>query len=209
MNFFQVWLTGYIHPARMVEQLRDKPAPQWGLGGQLGRGLLDALLPYLPLWLLGRQPTTPSYLTFLPTEQYYGALVLLAPVVLLVAVVHVILELSGREEVHIFFAIDNLRRAVTVHIDQIKRAIRARPGITVYRLAPVAADVRVHKISSLCVGDVCELHQRHVGRRLWSGSHGRRGRRVGAGHPKATQQHNHEHEKEQSRGTHGLLLCDA
>jgi len=103
VSFFRVWLMGYVNPARMVEALEGKPAPHWGVYGQVGRALLDALLPYLPLWLMGREPSTPSYLTFLSTARYYGALVILAPAVLLVqwlflsAAVHVILRLSGRE----------------------------------------------------------------------------------------------------------------
>lgn len=30
MNFTQVWFSGYTHPARLVDGLIDKPAPQWG-----------------------------------------------------------------------------------------------------------------------------------------------------------------------------------
>jgi hypothetical protein len=85
----------------VIEELRTKPAPHWGFYAQLLRAVLDALLLYLPLALMGRQPSTPSYLTFLPTEDYYAASLVLAPVFLLAlwlllgAVLHLILRLGG------------------------------------------------------------------------------------------------------------------
>ena len=101
-GFFRVWLTGYVNPSKMVRELAGGPAPHWGLYAQSLRALLDSLLLYLPLSLMGRAPSTPSYLTFLPTERYYEALVFLAPFfllgqwLLLGAVTHVILRLLGR-----------------------------------------------------------------------------------------------------------------
>lgn len=101
-SFFRTWLTGYVNPSRMVQGLTGRPAPHWGLYAQLLRALLDSLLLYLPLHLMGRAPATPSYLTFLPTESYYLALTLLAPLflvgqwLLLGAGTHLILRLLGR-----------------------------------------------------------------------------------------------------------------
>jgi hypothetical protein len=69
---------------------------------QLLRGILDSLLIYLPAYLMGRVPPTPSFLSFVPTDQYYLALVFLAPIVLLAillmqsAIIHVALRLLGR-----------------------------------------------------------------------------------------------------------------
>jgi hypothetical protein len=103
MEFVSVWLMGYVNPARMIENLRYKPAPLWGVYGQLARTVLDALLLYVPLALMGRSPSTPSCLTFLPTEGYYAASILLAPLVLMAqwlllgAILHVILRFLGRE----------------------------------------------------------------------------------------------------------------
>ena len=79
MKFLRVWFLGYVSPRRLVETLAESPAPQWGFFAQLLRGLMDALLLFLPLALMGRTPSTPSYLTFLPTEQYYAALAVSAP----------------------------------------------------------------------------------------------------------------------------------
>jgi hypothetical protein len=100
MNFAQVWFTGYVNPRRFVDALKSKPAPHWGFYAQVLRSLMDSLFLYLPVALLKRQPQTPSYLTFIPTEQYYIALIWLTPLVfmaewLLGAVaVHVALRLS-------------------------------------------------------------------------------------------------------------------
>ena len=99
-SFLSVWLLGYVNPAKMVRELADRPAPHWGLYAQSLRALLDSLLLYLPLSMMGRVPSTPSYLTFLPTEKYYQSLVFLAPAfllgqwLLLGVVTHVILRLA-------------------------------------------------------------------------------------------------------------------
>ena len=101
-DFLRVWLTGYANPAKLIDGLADKPAPHWGLYGHLLRALMDSFLLYLPLYLLGRTPPTPSYVSFIATEKYYGALVWLAPIVftaqwiLQSGVMHVALRLSGR-----------------------------------------------------------------------------------------------------------------
>lgn len=63
---------------------------------------MDACLLYLPLSLLVRQPSTPSYLAFIPTEKYYLASILIAPIFivclwLLTAVIqYLVVRLSGR-----------------------------------------------------------------------------------------------------------------
>ncbi len=102
MSYIRVWLTGYYNPAKMMEELRYKPAPLWGFFGQLLRALLDSLLLYLPLALMGLVPPTPSNISVLPTEQYYYHLIWLSPLVLGAAwligsaFIHVVLRLSGR-----------------------------------------------------------------------------------------------------------------
>ena len=101
-DFFRIWLTGYVNPAKLIDGLAGKPAPHWGLYAQTLRALMDSLLLYLPLSLMGRTPPTPSYLSFIATEKYYGALVWLAPIVLTAqwllggSVIHTALRLSGR-----------------------------------------------------------------------------------------------------------------
>jgi len=100
--FLRTWAVGYINPSAFARALEGKPAPHWGLYAQLLRGAFDSLLLYLPLYLLGRQPPTPSFLTFIPTESYYGTLIWLTPIVFSAqwliggALMHVILRLSKR-----------------------------------------------------------------------------------------------------------------
>ena len=102
MSFVRVWFTGYYNPAKMIEQLRSKPAPHWGFYGQFLRAALDSLLLYLPVALMGRIPPTPSNLAFLSTERYYWHLVWLSPIILgadwllASAFTHVVLRLAGR-----------------------------------------------------------------------------------------------------------------
>jgi hypothetical protein len=103
MSFVRIWFTGYYNPVNMVEQLRSKPAPQWGFYGQLLRAILDALLLYLPVALTGRIPPTPSNLSFLSTENYYWHLIWLTPIILCTewllasALTHLVLRLVGRQ----------------------------------------------------------------------------------------------------------------
>jgi hypothetical protein len=102
MNFFQLWLTGYVKPIKFIDELKKKPAPHWGIFASLLRGILDSLLMYLPISLMGRVPPTPSYLSFVPTERYYFALIWMAPFVLFAemlmgsVIIHILLRLMGR-----------------------------------------------------------------------------------------------------------------
>ncbi|MBN1399447.1 MAG: hypothetical protein JXA74_01345 [Anaerolineae bacterium] len=102
MTFFQVWLSGYYSPGRFARGLLDRPAPQWGLLAVGLRAALISLGLYLPLHLLGRTPPLRSYLPFIPTERYYGALVWITPLVLVAqwlldgALTHVLLRLLRR-----------------------------------------------------------------------------------------------------------------
>ena len=95
MNFIKVWFLGYANPKKFIEELKQKPAPHWGLFSTLLRGLMDSVLLYLPIALMGRIPPTPSYLTIIPTESYYETLVWLTPVIFLIewllggAIIHI------------------------------------------------------------------------------------------------------------------------
>jgi len=102
MAFLRLWLTAYRSPARFAEGLRDKPAPHWGLVAVILRGLLDSLLLYLPIYLMGRQPPMPSYIPIFSTEHYYRTLVFIGPPLFLAhwllggAMTHVVLRLTRR-----------------------------------------------------------------------------------------------------------------
>jgi len=102
MNFFQVWLTGYFSPNRFAEALRNKPAPHWGLWATILRSLIDSLLLYLPLVLMGKTPPLAPYITLFAHDTYYTTLIWLAPLVFLVewllggSIFHVLLRLFKR-----------------------------------------------------------------------------------------------------------------
>jgi hypothetical protein len=101
MEFIKIWLTGYYRPSKMVDLLESKPAPHWGIYAQLFRALLDSTLIYLPVFLMGRYPPTPSFLLFIPSEKYYFALIWITPLVLILillvqsVVLHVLLRLGN------------------------------------------------------------------------------------------------------------------
>jgi hypothetical protein len=100
-DFLRAWRAGYVAPLRLARVLAAHPAPHTGILAQLLRALLDSLLVYLPVALMGRTPPEPPYLRFIPAERYYAALIGLTPLVLLLdllltsAVIHALLRLSG------------------------------------------------------------------------------------------------------------------
>lgn len=102
LPLLRTWVAGYSLPRRFVRELSRSPAPQTGLYAALLRAGLVVLLLYLPLALMGRQPSLESALTFLPTERYYLASVFfMGPYLLLQwlcvsAGMHVVLRLSRR-----------------------------------------------------------------------------------------------------------------
>ena len=101
-GFLQLWFTGYVNPVRFIERLRSAPAPLYGFYGQLLRALMDALLLFLPLYLLGRIPPMQSFINLFSTQTYYGTLVWLAPIIFFLqwlissGLIHVTLRLMKR-----------------------------------------------------------------------------------------------------------------
>ena len=102
MNFIQVWFIGYTNPKKFIDELRTKPAPHWGLYSTVLRGLMDSILLYLPIAIMGRKPATPSYLTILPTESYYTTLVWITPLIFLIE------WLLGAAIIQTFFRLRNI-----------------------------------------------------------------------------------------------------
>jgi len=102
MAFLRLWLTAYRSPVRFADGLRDKPAPHWGLVAIILRGLIDSLLLYLPVYLMGWQPPIPSFIPIFSTEHYYRTLIFVGPLVFLAqwlmasALMHVVLRLTRR-----------------------------------------------------------------------------------------------------------------
>ena len=43
-------IAGFTNPAKFVDEIKCKPAPQWGFYVQLLRGIMDSLLLYLPFF---------------------------------------------------------------------------------------------------------------------------------------------------------------
>ncbi len=101
MGLLQLWFASLFHPSKAFEELKRKPAPQWGLYATLLRALLIILIWYLPLYLLGFKPSPPSYLIFVPTEHYYAISMIIFPLynvaiwLLFSALAYVILRLGG------------------------------------------------------------------------------------------------------------------
>ncbi len=102
MNFVRLWLWGVFHPTRSFDELKNKPAPQWGLLAVLIRFVTTVLIEPFLLYLLGRQPFAPSYLTFLSTKDYYQAEVFFLPLfgvalwLLMSSLAHVLLRVCGK-----------------------------------------------------------------------------------------------------------------
>jgi hypothetical protein len=103
MSFIRIWLLGIVNPSRAFTRLQLKPAPYWGLWAICIRFLITSFTSILFLHLLDRTPFHPSYLTFLPNEQYYSAEIFFLPLfgiacwLLASALVHLILRGMGKE----------------------------------------------------------------------------------------------------------------
>jgi hypothetical protein len=86
----------------MFDELRQKPAPSWGLRAVLIRFIVTSLTTTLALYLLGRLPFAPSRLTFLPVEHYYRAEILFLPLwglgiwLLMASMAHVFIRLARK-----------------------------------------------------------------------------------------------------------------
>ena len=102
MEFIRVWFVGYYNPFEVINKLKDKPAPQWGFYAASLRAVFDSIFIYLPSAIMGKQPSTPSSLSFLSTENYYWASVFFMPVflvalwILLSSILHLLLRLMGK-----------------------------------------------------------------------------------------------------------------
>jgi hypothetical protein len=79
MGLLQLWFVALLHPSRAFEEIKLMPAPQWGLYATLLRALFIILIWYLPQYLPGVKPSPPSYLTFVPTENYYATSMIIFP----------------------------------------------------------------------------------------------------------------------------------
>jgi hypothetical protein len=101
VDFLREWLTGILHSSRTLDAWGARPAPSWGFKAVLVRFVGTSLLVALPLALLGRTPFQPSYIEFIPEEEYYKVLVFLFPLfgiitwLLMSSCAHVALRLSS------------------------------------------------------------------------------------------------------------------
>ena len=102
MNFVRLWFLGLINPSGMLNELKDKPAPVWGVWAVLIRFLVTSLTSILALYLLDRLPFAPSRLTFLPVADYYKAEIFFLPLwglgiwLLMSGMAHVVIRLFGK-----------------------------------------------------------------------------------------------------------------
>ena len=99
LKYLKLWGFFYINPRKYTELIKTSLAPSWGLAAAVQRAFMDALLLYLPIALIGSIPPERSYLHFIATENYYFALIGLAPIILTLewlltaSAIHVLLRL--------------------------------------------------------------------------------------------------------------------
>jgi len=101
VSFISIWLNSYLHPHRALDALAKQTTPRFGAAYTLVRGVMLALLFYLPFYLLQYEPLTPAYLQILDTPDYFLYAGLIWPVfgllswVYLSGVVYLLLRLLG------------------------------------------------------------------------------------------------------------------
>jgi len=102
MNYFQLYVTAVLHPARAFDEIRSRPAPLWAFKVLLFFNLLISATSTLARYLLGQGVLMPSALTFLPDEHYLLAQIFFLPVVrmadwlLSAAIIHLGIRLAGK-----------------------------------------------------------------------------------------------------------------
>jgi hypothetical protein len=82
MSYLKLWFYFYVNPKKYADNITNSPAPVWGLAATMQRAIMDAVLLYLPIALLGRISPESPYLRFISADNYYFALIGIAPVVL-------------------------------------------------------------------------------------------------------------------------------
>jgi len=103
VNFLHQWFLGIIKPTRMIDELRSKPAPFWGLWAVLIRFIITSLTTTLALYLLKRLPFSQSNLTFLSIEDYYLAEIFFLPLwglgiwILMSSIAHLALRITHKQ----------------------------------------------------------------------------------------------------------------
>jgi hypothetical protein len=119
LRFLRLWLDGFTSPWRFANGLKNGPAPWLGLAGVLVRAVLVSLVLYLPLAVAGGAPGLRSYLTFIPTSGYYGALIGVAPLVFIfqwlagTVVMHLVLRITGqRSDIDVLLNISGMTTLV-------------------------------------------------------------------------------------------------
>jgi hypothetical protein len=104
MQLIKTFIYGFSKPFKMVDILKKQDNPALGLVATILRGLIDSLLLFLPLFLMGRYPFMHSYLTFVKTENYFLFLVFVSPFFFLIlwlfqsGFIYLIIRLSGNEK---------------------------------------------------------------------------------------------------------------
>jgi hypothetical protein len=84
MKILKAWIYGFYNPSRFISVIRDENKPFLGFQAVLIRSLLNSLLLFLPLHLMGRQPSMPSWLTFIGEADYFLFLTIATPYVFVV-----------------------------------------------------------------------------------------------------------------------------
>lgn len=80
MKFIKTILLCYRHPKKAFDNLKLKDTPFWGFYGVLIRSLIILSVNYIPAYFMHKQPVPPSFISFIPNEQYYGFLIIFAPI---------------------------------------------------------------------------------------------------------------------------------
>ena len=80
MGIVNIWLASYLHPRQAMDEIARQTTPRYGALYALARGVMLALLLYLPFYLLEFEPITPAYLQIFDTPDYFLYAIFIWPV---------------------------------------------------------------------------------------------------------------------------------
>jgi len=84
MKILKLWVYGIFKPSNMIAIIKIETNPFIGFQAVIIRSFLNSLLLFLPLYLMGRQPSMPSWLTFIGEADYFLFLAIATPYVFVV-----------------------------------------------------------------------------------------------------------------------------
>lgn len=102
MKILRLWFNGFVKPTKMIETIKEESNPRIGFQAVFIRSLLNSIFLFLPLHLIGKQPSMESWLSIIDTKNYFLFLTIVTPYVFIVmwlflsGAIYLLVTIKGR-----------------------------------------------------------------------------------------------------------------